>query len=51
MSFATGEDVMRTVESIISDLAVFLDSEFCVVNEGEETYLAPRKSLVCREVP
>ncbi|AEO54047.1 hypothetical protein MYCTH_2075799 [Thermothelomyces thermophilus ATCC 42464] len=45
MSFATGEDVMRTVESIISDLAVFLDSDFCVVDEGEETYLAPRKSL------
>ncbi|KAL2161417.1 hypothetical protein VTH06DRAFT_7978 [Thermothelomyces fergusii] len=45
MSFATGEDVMRTVESVIADLAVFLDSEFCVVDEGGETYLAPRKSL------
>ncbi|KAH6845325.1 tRNA synthetases class II-domain-containing protein [Chaetomium sp. MPI-CAGE-AT-0009] len=44
MSFATGEDVMRTVESIISDLAVSLNSNFSVVDTGEEVYLALRKS-------
>ena len=47
MSFATGEDVMRTVESIVSDLTIFLNSNFSVVDEGEDVYLAPRKSLVC----
>jgi aspartyl-tRNA synthetase len=46
MSFATGKDVMRTVESIVSDLATALNSEFTVVTKGEEVYLAPKKSLV-----
>jgi len=46
MSFATGEDVMRTVESIVSDLTRSLDSDFCAVTKGEDVYLAPRKSLV-----
>jgi aspartyl-tRNA synthetase len=46
MSFATGEDVMQTVESIVSDLTGSLDSDFCAVKEGEDVYLAPRKSLV-----
>ncbi|KAK4043704.1 tRNA synthetases class II-domain-containing protein [Parachaetomium inaequale] len=45
MSFATGEDVMRTVESIVSDLAVSLNSDFCVVDKGEDVYLAPKTSL------
>ena len=47
MSFATGEDVMRTVESIVSDLTRALDSDFSVVKKGDEVYLAPNKSLVC----
>ncbi|KAL2199892.1 tRNA synthetases class II-domain-containing protein [Corynascus similis CBS 632.67] len=53
MSFATGEDVMRTVESIVSDLTIFLNSNFSVVDEGEDVYLAPRKSLKAadQEVP
>jgi aspartyl-tRNA synthetase len=46
MSFATGKDVMRTVESIVSDLATALNSEFTVVTKGEDVYLAPKKSLV-----
>lgn len=50
MSFATGEDVMQTVESIVSDLIVALNSEFSVVETGEEVYLAPKKSLVCLSV-
>jgi aspartyl-tRNA synthetase len=48
MSFATGEDVMRTVESIVADLAVSLNSDFCVVDQGEDVYLAPKTSLVCQ---
>ncbi|EAQ92661.1 hypothetical protein CHGG_00896 [Chaetomium globosum CBS 148.51] len=48
MSFAKGEDVMRTVESIVSDLAVSLNSDFSVVDTGEEVYLAPKKSLLNR---
>lgn len=47
MSFATGEDVMRTVESIVADLIRSLDSDFCTVENGEDVYLAPKKSLVC----
>jgi len=47
MSFATGEDVMRTVESIVSDLTRALDSDLSVVKKGDEVYLAPKKSLVC----
>lgn len=50
MSFATGEDVMRTVETIVSDLTRSLDSDFCAVKKGEDVYLAPRKSLVCRSL-
>ena len=50
MSFATGEDVMRTVESIVSDLAISLNSDFCVVDKGEDVYLAPKTSLVCQPV-
>lgn len=47
MSFATGEDVMRTVESIVADLTRSLDSDFCAVENGEDVYLTPKKSLVC----
>ncbi|KXX78150.1 Aspartate--tRNA ligase, mitochondrial [Madurella mycetomatis] len=43
MSFATGQDVMRTVESIVSDLMVSLDSHFCTMRSGGDVYLAPRK--------
>lgn len=47
MSFATGEDVMRTVEALVGDLATALNSEFRAVDQDGEVYLAP-KSLVCR---
>ncbi|KAK4152245.1 tRNA synthetases class II-domain-containing protein [Chaetomidium leptoderma] len=45
MSFATGKDVMQTVESIVSDLASSLNSDFSVVKKGEDVYLAPKKTL------
>ncbi|KAJ4295944.1 aspartate--tRNA ligase msd1 [Collariella sp. IMI 366227] len=45
MSFATGEDVMRTVEAVVSDLTRTLDAEFSVVKKGDEVYLAPKKGL------
>ncbi|KAK4105350.1 hypothetical protein N658DRAFT_520574 [Parathielavia hyrcaniae] len=45
MSFATGEDVMQTVETIISDLARALDSDYSIVQKGEDVYLAPNKAL------
>ncbi len=48
MSFATGKDVMRTVESIVHDLTRALDADFSLVKKGDEVYLAPKKSLVCQ---
>lgn len=47
MSFATGEDVMRTVESVIADLTLSLKSDFSVVRKSRDVYLAPKRSLVC----
>ena len=47
MSFATGEDVMRTVEHVVSDLTRSLDSDFCTVKKSDDVYLAPKKSSVC----
>ncbi|KAL1835597.1 hypothetical protein VTJ49DRAFT_6348 [Mycothermus thermophilus] len=49
MGFATGEDVMRTVETIISDLTALLEADFTVVEQGGEVYLAPRQSLKATE--
>ncbi|KAL2270054.1 hypothetical protein VTJ83DRAFT_2238 [Remersonia thermophila] len=49
MGFATGEDVMRTVETIVSDLTAFLESEFTVAKQGEEVYLAPRQGLAAEQ--
>ncbi|KAK4128627.1 hypothetical protein N657DRAFT_639113 [Parathielavia appendiculata] len=46
MSFATGEDVMRTVEVIISDLTRLLNSDYSVAQNGEDIYLAPNKSSI-----
>ncbi|KAK4239915.1 tRNA synthetases class II-domain-containing protein [Achaetomium macrosporum] len=46
MSFATGEDVMRTVESLISDLMLSLSSDFLTVRKGKDVYLTPKRSLV-----
>ncbi|KAL2022742.1 hypothetical protein VTK56DRAFT_4558 [Thermocarpiscus australiensis] len=45
MSFATGEDVMRTVESIISELIASLNSPFCAVKRGDDVCVVPRSSL------
>ncbi|KAK4141825.1 tRNA synthetases class II-domain-containing protein [Dichotomopilus funicola] len=42
MSFATGEDVMQTVESLVADLATVLNSDFRVVDQDGEIHLAPK---------
>ncbi|KAG7292485.1 hypothetical protein NEMBOFW57_002520 [Staphylotrichum longicolle] len=49
MSFATGEDVMRTVETIVSDLTRSLIPTLRV-KKGEDVYL-PRKSLARENKP
>ncbi|KAL2257340.1 hypothetical protein VTK26DRAFT_302 [Humicola hyalothermophila] len=41
-SFATGQDVMRTVEDIVSDLTSWLSSNFRTVEKGDDLYLAPK---------
>jgi hypothetical protein len=46
MAFATGEDVMRTVESLVSDLAIWLNANFSAARDGQDVYLAPKQSLV-----
>jgi len=46
MSFATGEDVMRTVESIVSDLTQSLSTNFAHVMKGDEVYLALKRVQV-----
>lgn len=46
MSFATGEDVIRTVESIVSDLTQSLTTNFTHVKKGDEVYLAPKRVQV-----
>jgi aspartyl-tRNA synthetase len=51
MSFATGEDVIRTVEYLISDLTRSLSSEFWTVTKGEDRYLTPKGKLVRRLTP
>ncbi|SPQ18774.1 9e3fb5cc-baba-4786-bdb6-400d8cff64ec [Thermothielavioides terrestris] len=45
MAFATGEDVMRTVESLVSDLAIWLNANFSAARDGQDVYLAPKQSL------
>lgn len=47
MAFATGKDVMRTVESIITSLSASLKDRFCFVKRSDEIYPMPRESLVC----
>ncbi|KAK0729257.1 aspartyl-tRNA synthetase-like protein [Apiosordaria backusii] len=44
MSFATGQDVMRTVESIMKDLMKSLNNQFDLVQSGEERYPVPKKT-------
>jgi aspartyl-tRNA synthetase len=46
MGFATGEDVMNSVEKIISDLTALLKKDYKIVTEGDEVYLAPAESSV-----
>ncbi|KAK4170183.1 tRNA synthetases class II-domain-containing protein [Cladorrhinum sp. PSN259] len=45
MSFATGKDVMRTVESIMTSLLASLKARYCFVKRGEDIYPIPRDSL------
>ncbi|KAK0624661.1 tRNA synthetases class II-domain-containing protein [Bombardia bombarda] len=43
MSFATGKDVMNTVETLISELPTALNAQFQVVNKGDDHYPIPRR--------
>ncbi|KAK0656616.1 tRNA synthetases class II-domain-containing protein [Cercophora newfieldiana] len=45
MSFATGEDVMRTVETIVSRLPAALNAQFSMVKRGDDVYPVPKHSL------
>ncbi|KAK0633047.1 tRNA synthetases class II-domain-containing protein [Immersiella caudata] len=45
MSFATGEDVMRTVEALVSQLPTALNAQFSMVRRGDDVYPVPNHSL------
>jgi aspartyl-tRNA synthetase len=45
MSFATGEDVMRTVEALVSQLPTALNAQFSMVKRGGDVYPVPKHSL------
>jgi len=47
MSFATGEDVMQTVEALVSHLPAALNAQFSMVKRGNDVYPIPKHSLVC----
>ena len=47
MSFATGKDVMRTVEALVSQLPAALNAQFSMVRRGDDVYPVPKHSLVC----
>ncbi|KAK4230693.1 tRNA synthetases class II-domain-containing protein [Podospora fimiseda] len=45
MSFATGKDVMRTVETIMTSLLSSLKDRYSFIKNGDDTYPVPRDSL------
>lgn len=47
MSFATGKDVMRAVESLVSEIPAILNAQFSMVKRGDEVYPVLKRSLVC----
>lgn len=48
MAFATGEDVMQMVESLVSRLPEMLNEKFVMVQNGNEIYPRPKGTLVCK---
>ncbi|KAK3362647.1 tRNA synthetases class II-domain-containing protein [Lasiosphaeria hispida] len=45
MSFATGEDVMQAVESLVSKLPASLNAQFTMVKGGDDVYPVPKRGL------
>lgn len=45
MGFATGEDVMRTVETLVSELLPALNAQFNIVKSGDDIYPVPKRGL------
>lgn len=46
MSFATGKDVMRAVESLVSEIPAMLNAQFSMVKRGDEVHPVLKRSLV-----
>jgi len=46
MSFATGQDVMRTVESLVTELLSSLNAEFTLVERDNDIYPVSRRGQV-----
>lgn len=49
MSFATGKDVMRAVESLVSEIPAMLNAQFSMIRRGDEVYPILKRSLVCAQ--
>ena len=49
MSFATGKDVMRAVESLVSEIPAVLNAQFSMVKRGDDVYPVLKRSLVCTQ--
>jgi len=47
MGFATGEDVMNTVESLISELPAALNAQFSLVEKDGDIYPVSKLGSVC----
>ena len=45
MGFATGEDVMRTVETLVTQLLPALNAQFNVIRQGDDIYPVPKRDL------
>ncbi|KAK0730376.1 tRNA synthetases class II-domain-containing protein [Lasiosphaeris hirsuta] len=45
MSFATGEDVMQAVESLVSTLPASLNTQFSMIRRGDNVYPVPNQGL------
>ncbi|KAK1757404.1 tRNA synthetases class II-domain-containing protein [Echria macrotheca] len=45
MSFATGKDVMRAVESLVTDLFAALRTKYSLVRRGDAVYPVPKHSV------
>ncbi|KAK0753844.1 aspartyl-tRNA synthetase-like protein [Schizothecium vesticola] len=45
MSFATGKDVMRAVESLVSEIPAVLNAQFSMVKRGDDVYPVLKRGL------